>query len=465
MLTFMQIVERQREIGKIEQGNVSIRNLQGRFPSEFPNSLRSLQKQIYADWSATPGTTYQKINWAIVLCRFKDDKKDVTLEDSIKDFFKDLLKELVNYWRDVSFGAIDLSGSNVFDWVELDIKREETDYRRQPIIEAGIKAVPSVVAEFHSQIFVIPYGWSKSCPECLSNEWEICVYCPNPNCTISDPKKIVAHNTKLIDYIKTCPNCKSELKQGIFCINPKCEYQDDTVKKFDGGACPIEGNYKVLAPPFGHRGDFISHEMGHMIPLCLKDCYYEDQNKNLNQADQCCVMACLNCLSFNHPPVGLMGPALCLSQLFLKGWMYTHRVHIQDDVSWIGKPEGITLRLASITDVTAEANLGIKLAYKDSLGFGDYYIEYLNFAGWNKGLLNNIPGPIKVRQKKSDSGEIRCKYIALPSRMGEKRFEDLPEEGDIYSPGPKIRFQVELADPDGRIVIVTAKKRKRSKPK
>lgn len=71
----------------------------------------------------------EKRPWAIILCRFKGLAPDPALEDPIKKFYNEAFSPgsggLIEYWRDVSLGAIDIRGSKVFDWVELEITRAE----------------------------------------------------------------------------------------------------------------------------------------------------------------------------------------------------------------------------------------------------------------------------------------------------------------------------------------------------
>src|SRR5215218_7674113 len=67
--------------------------------------------------------------WAILLCKFKDD---TTTEPYSKQRFEELFTSsgagklnMVDFFRDMSHGVLDLSGSKVFGWFTLDKNRSE----------------------------------------------------------------------------------------------------------------------------------------------------------------------------------------------------------------------------------------------------------------------------------------------------------------------------------------------------
>ena len=58
--------------------------------------------------------------WAIVLCRFKDVPTDPRPGFPYRDFISESGSGgLFDYWRDVSYGALDLAGSAVFGWLDM----------------------------------------------------------------------------------------------------------------------------------------------------------------------------------------------------------------------------------------------------------------------------------------------------------------------------------------------------------
>lgn len=154
---------------------------------------------------------------------------------------------------------------------------------------------------------------------------------------------------------------------------------------------------------------------------------------------------------FNHPIFNKeFGSALCLPHLIQKGWMYRRRVY-HDNGNWLTQPNGITLPLAEVNDLSARANLGIKLAYKSSQGNWDYYLEFVRPLNWNQAF--NDPY-LLIRRMLTISGDGETAailgYISLPSAM--------QVSAEFIEPLGNIRFQVERFDAGGRIVRVIAKK-------
>jgi hypothetical protein len=119
----MQAVERQRERGlAMSSESISIRNLQQRFQPSPLGSTRALIAKMLE------GTT-KNLPWAVILCRFKDSTPDAAVEKPIGRFYREAFTPgsggLVEYWRDVSLGVIDITGSKVFGWVEVEIPRDK----------------------------------------------------------------------------------------------------------------------------------------------------------------------------------------------------------------------------------------------------------------------------------------------------------------------------------------------------
>jgi len=42
---------------------------------------------------------------------------------------------MIEYWRDVSLGAIDITGSRVFGWVEIEIMRDKAGGTPKPPVQ------------------------------------------------------------------------------------------------------------------------------------------------------------------------------------------------------------------------------------------------------------------------------------------------------------------------------------------
>lgn len=397
MTTLRQAVERAREHeGWPPSGNLSVEDLMHHFQPSHPGSVRSLL-------AAMNDRAAVRHPWAVILCRFKGSAPDPALEDPIKAFFEEAFTPgaggLIEYWRDVSLGSIDITGSRVFDWLEVAIPRSSAGgwaksvppgIGRQGLIDAGVAAAtikhPEVTTGFYSQICVYTQNWSKD----------------DPSLGQADVG-------------------------GPFWI--------------DGSADP-RGKVN-LTPPF--NGNITAHEMGHGFDMA------HDIGADLitNYADPSCIMSQNG--PFIHPAFGVaFGPAVCLPHLVQRGWMYTHRLY-HDDGAWLDQPDGITLPLAPNTRPGAHANQGIKLSYAGPSGSWDYYLEYVIPTEWDQGVVG---APyVFVRRIASVAGVDRAVYLGamhLPTVRG--------ATAEFLEPSGQVRFRAELTDLEGPVASVNARR-------
>lgn len=395
MGTIRQAIERQRERGVAISGqDINIRNLQQKFQS--PPSLRALMAKMLDG-------TVKTLPWAVILCRFKGSAPDPNLENPIEQFYQEIFKPgsggLVEYWRDASLGVIDISGSRVFGWIEVDIPRiMAATPGRSGLVDAAIRAVQSKTGDsldgFYSQIAVYTQNWTKD------------------------------DNTRP----PGTPNWRA----------------DDPLKPWwpfwiDGSA---DKRGKVtLTPP--HNGNITAHEMGHGFKM------NHDVGPDLDTDyyDPCCIMSQKN--PFVHPTWNrAFGPALCLPHLMQRDWMYKRRVYY-DGGSWLSRPDGVTLVLAPIGRLSARANLGIKLAYKQAEDAWDYYLEYVEPTAWNQGIGKSY---LIVRR-------MAPKYGGTPAFLGMLEIPMTPGiKKEFLEPSGNVRFQLELTQLQGPIIKLNAKK-------
>jgi hypothetical protein len=167
MTTLIQAVTRAREDNQITAaGDVLVTQLQKDFqqPSER-GSLRALIAAMMA--RAAVARPY-----AVILCRFKGDDPHPD-EPKWEAFFREAFTRgtggLVEYWQDVSLGKIDVSGTRVFGWVQVDITREEAGFpptRRGDLTAAAIRAVQDErkdpITGFFNQISIYMYRQTVS---------------------------------------------------------------------------------------------------------------------------------------------------------------------------------------------------------------------------------------------------------------------------------------------------------------
>lgn len=325
MASLRQAVERARENGLVPRNSrVCLSGLFRQFQPSNKGCLRSLLSTMYTSMS-------KPMPWAVILCRFKGEAPNPQVEKPIEDFYRAIFTPgtngLVEYWRDVSLGAISIKGSIVLGWLEIDIARANAGIgsgtRRSTLVDSAIRAAgPDSVNGFHSQIAVFTHNWSKDgAPP--GADWRTPEWSP-------------------------------------FWI--------------DGSA---DGRGKVtLTPP--HDGNITAHEMGHGFGM-QHDVSADFQT---HYADPCCIMS--QNASFVDPPWNVnFGPALCVPHLIQQGWMYSWRVY-QDNGAWMSK--GISLTLAPINEPGASANLAIRLAFKNATSSWDYYIQYVRPKNWDQGL-------------------------------------------------------------------------------
>jgi hypothetical protein len=356
MVTLMQALERVRSDGLVpDTGGVSGIDLHHRFSPDEHGSVRSLIAKMYA------GAT--KVPWAIILCRFQNAAPDPAREQPIEQFFRDAFTArrggLVEFWRDVSLGKLDISGSRVFGWLPIDIARQNAGtgkgVTRSTLIDAAIRGAQAQgldpLTGFHSQVAVYIENWSKDGAP-AGADWRDPTWAP-------------------------------------FWI--------------DGSAV---GGKVCLTPP--HDGDITAHEMGHGFGM------EHDVGADLttHYQDPCCIMSQNN--SFIPPGWTLsFGPGLCLPHLVHKGWMYRGRLYV-DSEGWQSQRDGISLPLAALRDPGARANLGIKLVGSPSGINWDYYLEYVTPEDWNEG----IGGPFVFVRRMSGDHPAILGSIPVPTVVG-----------------------------------------------
>jgi hypothetical protein len=335
--------------------------------------------------------------WAIILCRFKGDPPDAAREGPAERFFKEAFTPgtggLIEYWIEASLSAVDVTGSRVFDWVEVDMKRSEAgNISRSVLIDAGIRAAQrrgdDPINGFHSQITVYTHNFSKD----------------------------------------GAP--------------PGADWQDPVWAPFwiDGSA---DGRGKVnLTPPF--NGNITAHEMGHGFGM--EHDVGSDLTTATDYSDPACIMSQNG--PFSQPPWNVpFGPAICLPHLLQKGWFPTNRLFV-DDGQWI-RNGGITVPLAPITAPQARANLGIRLRNIRAHPAWDYYLEFCTPTGWNRG----VPGSpyLLIRRLVDTVAGQRPAYLMAIA------FNTTPGSGvSAVEPSGNVRFTVELTTLPGPILNVIA---------
>lgn len=386
-------------------GDVHLTDLFQHFLTRPGGSVRQLLEQMNAAAST-------KLPWAFILCRFKGEPPDALLEDPIEADFRAWLTPgsggLIEYWRDASLGAVDITGSRVFGWVDVDVRRSEAGgdpgsvppgIGRGPLIEAAIRALksatgdPGVLQPFYSVVSVYPYDWSR-------------------------------------DGVDDTTNNSRQFH-------------------IDGSAWPRPPAPDAvnLTPPFD--GDITAHEMGHGFGMehDLGPIWNSNPVVIDDYWDPACIMSEKG--SFLKAPWNVaFGPAICLPHLIQRGWMYANRVYTNEG-RW-AREGGVTVQLAPIDRPGVAAYLGAKLTNPRAEPAWDYYLEYVTPTAWNAGV-QGAPY-LFVRRISSPPGK-----PDRPTYLGGVHIDETRGSVGVFvEPSGRTTFRAELTDPRGPVITVTA---------
>lgn len=393
MPSLLQAIERQPLLTTRTGPAVRVRDLVATFAPDRRDSVRSLITRMLA------GTT-ARCNWAVILCRFKNGPTSPAIEAFFRQAFAPGTGGLVEYWADASLGTVDISGSRVFGWVELDITRTQAGGMRrtalvQKAVEAAERAGLDVKGGFFSQIAVFTNDWSRD------------------NLTAAQ---------------------MTDANRYQFWIDGSSDTRT------------------VSAPPHGHSGSFLAHEMAHVHG------FKHDYASDLATAygDPYCLMSAMGVRAFTPPNFSApFGPTLCLPHLVLKDWAYAGRIR-RDDGSWRSLPGGLTFDLAEVGDLGADASLGVILPTGVPLLPGaptpawDYYLEFGRRLGWNAGYPASR---LLIRRMLASAEGLTSALLAnveLPTQVG--------ATAEVTETSGATRFRIERTDEAGRTVRVTATK-------
>lgn len=337
-----------------------------------------------------PVRTPERKPWAVMLCRFKGMAGDPAIEKLFREMFTPGSGAIIEYWHDVTLGAVDIAASRVFGWIELDIFRQDAAIGRVALIDAAIRATRKAgfepVTGFHSQIAVFTHNFTTDQAP-AGEDWR---------------------NPKWAPYW------------------------------IDGSSDGL----RVSAPPHGHSGTFLAHEMGHGFG------FGHDLAADLTTeyGDEYCIMSAANVKAFSHPKWNVsFGPTMSFPQLAIKGWALTRRV--QTIVrTWVRDTTPTTFVLTTMSDRKIDGSIGVILPSGESASAWDYYLEYQRPIGWNRGLSS----PSLVIRRCSANKGAYLGVVNVPAALGSK--------ASWVEPSGKVKFEVEKIRADNRMIRVSVTK-------
>ena len=302
MTTLVQAVTRSREDGQfVADGPVRVGQLQ----AQFPHAVRASMRDLIAAMRARAAVARP---FAVIFCRFKGDDPhpdEATWEAFYREAFTPGTGGFVDFWRDASLGKVDVSGTQFFGWIEVDIARADAGYDDNP-----------------------PWPWSRS-------------RAPSSPIRPSAPSRTRAATRSRASSTRSRSTCSARRRTGV---------------PIDGSA-DGDGKINMTAPFFG---DITAHEMGHSLHMQ----HDADVAGDTKYRDPCCVMSQGG--PFSQKPWNVnFGCPVCLPHLMIQQWMYTRRM-LFDDGAWADAPKGISFKLAPNTNPAVPAFLGASLSIPES---------------------------------------------------------------------------------------------------
>jgi hypothetical protein len=349
MTTLVQAVTRSREDGQfVPDGPVRVGQLQAQFPHAVRASMRDLIAAMRAR-AAVPRP------FAVIFCRFKGDDPhpdEARWEAFYREAFMPGTGGFVEFWRDASLGKVDVSGTQFFGWIEVDIARADAGYddkrpaaeriTRTVLTNKAIRAVQDAggdpITGFFNQISLYMFG----------------------------------------------------------------ETQDGT--HIDGSA-DSDGKINMTAPFFG---DITAHEMGHSLHMR----HDADVAGDTKYRDPCCVMSQGG--PFSQKPWNVnFGCPVCLPHLMIQQWMYARRM-LFDDGAWAAAPNGISFKLGPNTNPAVPVFLGASLSipWSDPTWRWSYLLEFVTATGWNRAVDDAPCLMVRRIAERNDLGAPTSMFLA-----------------------------------------------------
>lgn len=271
--------------------------------------------------------------FGVIVSSFSDEGQQIGSGGPLKDaagdplgFFQSLFGAagpVTRFWFDASFGNVDIGDTEIFGWIELQLARiNANSLNRTELVDRAIgdaRRAGINLSGFSGFIGVFTHNFSRN--------------------TLPGTNQTPGSGTPWVDE-----------------DNPWTPFW------IDGSAA---GN-KISAPPPGHYGEFVCHEIGHVLGLSHDRRRDPTASEGFEDyGDTHCAMSSTdpNTPGWRDSSTGTtFGPGLCLPHLLQAGWLSEDRVIRRTD--WTLDRAIVTL--APVADRTAFAASGAVLAKLDN---------------------------------------------------------------------------------------------------
>jgi len=296
--------------------------------------------------------------WAVLMCKFKDDQRGfVTIkrQDVEAMFTASDIENVVTFWRDVSYGEVDLSGSKTFGWLTLDQKQQDF---KNVLATLGNDTARSAM-----------FSWALK--------------------AASDGEIKLDSFYGVTVYMSTPTDLWGVLQGGTGQV-----------------VCDVASSLPQILQEYGH-GYGIQHSRSVIDPTDYTNpfCIMSSTAFGINNDDG----TSHDPRFIGHDPTfagrnGPSGPGLCSPYMSQKGWLPDSRTqHVGSNGT---RPETTILKLSALGEFGAAFPQAAIIEF-DSPQSLTYFIEYRR-GGWDKGINYN---PIVVHQLRADKYSYFAGYI------------------------------------------------------
>jgi M6 family metalloprotease-like protein len=289
--------------------------------------------------------------WAVLLCKFSDDNTEPHAQQFYRDFFSETgagQGGLYDYWKTVSYGNIDLSGSSVFGWYTLPYTAAELNNLGGPQPGGRAQKIQACVdTAMNDPAFP---AWTI-----FSSYYGIAVMWNNPGQTWGGQQTIAMHgwgfNGSLYGW-------------GWRTM----------------GAVALNADAWQLAPA--------AHEVGHGYGLP-----HSFAEPNAEYGDRWDIMSWARVFWYNTSPWGASGPSLSAAYRSQLGWIPANRTYTY--------PGGAVSQSLRLTPVNQPNGTDYMMAQVPIDATTMWIVEQRQKSGYDRGIPRTV---VQVRILHTDTG-------------------------------------------------------------